>query len=84
MGFMASLAVILRVLLGSGLFLGGLVGLVVPMIPGVPMMVIGLSIALTWHPRGLALWRRMKAACLRGLARVFGRRKEASRVSPGA
>jgi uncharacterized protein YqgC (DUF456 family) len=72
---------ILRVFLGSGLILGGLVGLVVPMIPGIPMIILGLSLALTWHPRGLALWRRMKAASLRGIARVFGRRK--SRVSPG-
>jgi len=78
---MLGFAVILRVLAGSALMIGGLVGLVVPIIPGVPMILIGLSIALTWHPRGLALWRRMKAAGLRGLARVFGRRK--TRSSPG-
>lgn len=80
---MPGLAAILRVVIGSTLILGGLVGLVVPMIPGVPMMILGLSLALTWHPRGLALWRRMKAATLRGLARVFGRRKAAPKVSPG-
>lgn len=80
---MPSLAVILRVVIGSTLILGGLVGLVMPVIPGIPMMILGLSIALTWHPRGLALWRRMKAAVLRGLAKVFGRRKDAPKVNPG-
>lgn len=80
---MPGLAVILRVIIGSTLILGGLVGLVVPMIPGIPMMILGLSIALTWHPRGLALWRRMKAAALRGVARVFGRRKAGPKVNPG-
>ncbi len=80
---MWGLAAILRVIIGSLLIVGGLVGLVVPVIPGVPMMIIGLSIALTWHPRGLALWRRMKAGALRGLARVFGRRKAQGKLSPG-
>jgi uncharacterized protein YqgC (DUF456 family) len=80
---MPGLAVILRVFIGSVLIIGGLVGLVVPLIPGVPMMIIGLSIALTWHPKGLALWRRLKAWALRGLARVFGRRKERDKLSPG-
>jgi len=75
--------VILRVTAGTALILAGLVGLVVPMVPGIPMLILGLSISLTWHPAGLAIWRRMKAAALRGLARVFGRRKRRTEIKPG-
>lgn len=70
--------------MGSALILAGLVGLVVPVVPGLPMLILGLSISLTWHPRGLAVWRRMKAAALRGLARVFGRRRKGPDVRPGS
>ena len=75
--------VILRVLAGSILIIAGLVGLVVPMIPGIPILILGLSLGLTWHPAGLTVWRRLKAATLRGLARVFGRRKNQPKLSPG-
>jgi uncharacterized protein YqgC (DUF456 family) len=79
---MPGLAIIARVVVGSALILGGIVGTLVPVVPGVPMILLGLSLALTWHPRGLAIWRRLKAAALRGWARVAGRRKDRD-VSPG-
>ncbi len=79
---MTGLPIILRVLLGSVLITGGIVGMVIPVVPGLPLLILGLSIGLTWHPRGLALWRRMKAAALRLLARIFGRRKPAPEIKP--
>jgi uncharacterized protein YqgC (DUF456 family) len=79
---MAGLPIILRVLLGSVLITGGIIGMVIPVVPGLPLLILGLSIGLTWHPRGLALWRRMKAAALRLLARIFGRRKPGPEIKP--
>jgi uncharacterized protein YqgC (DUF456 family) len=81
---MTGLPIILRVLLGSVLITGGIIGMVMPVIPGLPLLILGLSIGLTWHPRGLALWRRMKAAALRLLARIFGRRKSAPEIKPAS
>jgi hypothetical protein len=43
--------------------------------PGVLFIALGLSIGITWHPKGLALWRRLKAALYRLLIRLCGRRK---------
>jgi uncharacterized protein YqgC (DUF456 family) len=79
---MTGLPIILRVLLGSLLITGGIVGMVIPVVPGLPLLILGLSIGLTWHPRGLALWRRMKATALRLLARIFGRRKLPPEIKP--
>lgn len=62
---MASLWILLRLVTGGTLIAAGLAGLVIPLIPGLPLLVIGLSLALTWHPRGLRLWRKLKVGALR-------------------
>ena len=67
--------ILLRLVAGGLLVATGLVGLLIPVMPGVVFIALGLSIGITWHPRGLALWRRLKAGTYRLLARVFGRRK---------
>lgn len=67
--------ILLRLVAGGLLVLTGLVGLLIPVMPGVLFIALGLSIGITWHPRGLALWRRLKAGLYRLLARVFGRRR---------
>ncbi len=67
--------ILLRLVAGGLLVLTGLVGLVIPVMPGVLLIALGLSIGITWHPRGLALWRRLKAGLYRLLARLCGRRK---------
>lgn len=70
---MNSLWIMLRVVTGGTLITAGLAGLVIPLIPGIPLLLIGLSLALTWHPRGLRVWRRMKAAVLRRWRNLRGR-----------
>lgn len=70
---MASLWIMLRVIVGGALVTAGLAGLVIPLIPGIPLLIIGLSLALTWHPRGLRLWRRAKVGALRRWQRLRGR-----------
>ncbi len=67
--------IILRLVAGGILVLTGLVGLVIPVMPGILFIALGLSIGITWHPRGLALWRRLKAGLYRLLIRLCGRRK---------
>ena len=67
--------ILLRLVAGSALLLTGLVGLLIPIMPGVLLIALGLSIGITWHPRGLALWRRLKAGLYRLLIRLCGRRK---------
>jgi uncharacterized protein YqgC (DUF456 family) len=67
--------IILRLVVGGALVLTGLVGLVIPVMPGVLFIALGMSIGITWHPRGLALWRRLKAGLYRLLVRLCGRRK---------
>ena len=66
----------LRLVTGAALITGGLVGLVVPLVPGILLIALGLSIGITWHPRGLAAWRRVKIWTYRGLVRLLGRRKQ--------
>ncbi len=70
---MSSLWIVFRLLAGGTLVTAGLAGLVIPFIPGIPLLVIGLSLALTWHPRGLRLWRRAKVATVRRWQRLRGR-----------
>lgn len=67
--------ILLRLVAGGVLIVTGLVGLVIPVMPGVLFIALGLSIGITWHPRGLALWRRLKAGLYRLLIRLCGRRK---------
>ncbi len=71
---MSSLWIILRLFAGGTLVTAGLVGLIVPLIPGLPLLIIGLSLSLTWHPRGLRVWRRMKVVVLRQWQRLRGRK----------
>lgn len=75
---MASVWILLRLLTGSTLIAAGLAGLVIPFIPGLPLLIIGLSLALTWHPRGLRLWRKMKV----GAARRWRSLRKRPEVSP--
>lgn len=67
--------ILLRLVAGGVLIVTGLVGLVIPVMPGVLFIALGLSIGITWHPRGLALWCRLKAGLYRLLVRLCGRRK---------
>lgn len=69
--------VLLRLVTGVVLIAAGLVGLFIPIMPGVLFIALGLSIGITWHPKGLAVWRRLKAGAYRLVARLFGRRKRA-------
>lgn len=71
---MSSLWIIFRLVAGGTLVTAGLVGLVVPLIPGIPLLIIGLSLSLTWHPRGLRIWRLMKIGVLRRWQRLRGRK----------
>jgi len=70
---MAGIWILLRLLTGGTLIAAGLAGLVIPLIPGIPLLIIGLSLSLTWHPRGLRIWRRLKVAALRRWQRLRGR-----------
>ena len=63
---------IFRVIAGTGLILAGIAGTLLPVIPGVPLMLLGLTFGFTWHPRGLRAWRRGKTFLLRGLRRLRG------------
>jgi len=67
--------ILIRVVVGSLLITTGLVGLVIPVMPGVLFIALGLSIGIIWHPKGLALWRRMKAGFYRFAIKLCGRRK---------
>jgi uncharacterized protein YqgC (DUF456 family) len=69
-----SLIQIARVLIGGAIFATGLVGFILPFIPGIPLLILGASIGLTWHPKGLRIWRRLKSKTLR----VFFKKKPAA------
>lgn len=45
----------------------GLIGWVMPVIPGAPLFFVGLAMTIGWHPKGRALVTRMKDS-LKGLA----------------
>jgi hypothetical protein len=49
-----------RVVTGSILIIVGLIAIPLPLTPGLPLIILGASIGLTWHPKGLRLWRRCK------------------------
>ena len=72
---MTGIWIVIRLLTGGTLIAAGLAGLVIPLIPGIPLLLIGLSLALTWHPRGLRAWRRAKAAFLRRWHKLRGRER---------
>lgn len=47
-------------LLGIPVMVVGLVGWVMPVIPGAPLFFVGLAMSIGWHPKGRALVVRMK------------------------
>ena len=49
-----------RVVTGSVLIIVGLIAIPLPLTPGLPLIILGASIGLTWHPKGLRLWRRWR------------------------
>lgn len=49
-----------KVLLGSVLIIIGAVGFILPLIPGLPLVVWGFHLGFSWHPRGLRVWRRSR------------------------
>ena len=55
---MLSVIQLARVVMGSVLIIVGLIAIPLPLTPGLPLIILGASIGLTWHPNGLRLWRR--------------------------
>ena len=55
---MLSVIQLARVVMGSVLIIVGLIAIPLPLTPGLPLIILGASIGLTWHPKGLRLWRR--------------------------
>ena len=56
----------LRVSTGIALIVVGVIGVVLPVIPGVPLLAVGLALVAPNHP--LVRWGRVR------LARCFGRK----------
>ena len=49
-------------LLGIPVMVLGLVGWVMPIIPGAPIFLIGLAMCISWHPRGRLAVKKTKTA----------------------
>jgi hypothetical protein len=62
-------------LLGIPLMIIGLVGWVMPIIPGAPLFFFGLALSISWHPKGRALVERWKQG-LKDLATRWGLRRQ--------
>lgn len=62
-------------LLGIPLMIIGLIGWVMPIIPGAPLFFFGLALTISWHPKGKALVERWKQGLLELAARWGIRRK---------
>lgn len=45
-------------LLGIPLMIIGLIGWIMPIIPGAPLFFFGLALTISWHPKGRALVER--------------------------
>jgi hypothetical protein len=63
-----------RVVTGSVLIIVGLIAIPLPLTPGLPLIILGASIGLTWHPKGLRLWRRWRVKAGRKWQGWRGRR----------
>jgi len=62
-------------LLGIPLMVIGLIGWVLPIIPGAPLFFFGLALTISWHPKGRALVERWRQG-LRDLATRWGLRRK--------
>jgi len=62
-------------LLGIPLMVIGLIGWVMPIIPGAPLFFFGLALTISWHPKGRALVERGKHG-LKDLAKRWGLRRK--------
>lgn len=62
-------------LLGIPLMIIGLIGWVMPIIPGAPLFFFGLALTISWHPKGRALVERWKQA-IKELAARWGFRRQ--------
>ncbi len=60
---------LIRVITGAALISLGIVAAILPVVPGFPLVILGVTFGFTWHPKGLRAWRRFKAAVLRRLPR---------------
>lgn len=58
-------------LLGIPLMIIGLIGWVMPIIPGAPLFFFGLALMISWHPKGRALVERWQQG-LKDLATRWG------------
>lgn len=62
-------------LLGIPLMIIGLIGWVMPIIPGAPLFFFGLALTISWHPKGRALVERWKQG-LKAVAARCGLRRQ--------
>lgn len=51
---------ILKIFIGFVLIIIGSVGWVLPIIPGAPLVFVGIYFCLSWHPRGREITDKMK------------------------
>jgi hypothetical protein len=61
-------------LLGIPLMIIGLIGWVMPIIPGAPLFFFGLALMISWHPKGRALVERWQQG-LKDLVTRWGLRR---------
>jgi uncharacterized membrane protein len=71
---MLGLIPIVRMVSGSALILAGLIAIPLPVFPGIPIVLLGVSIGFAWHPKGLRFSRRMKVRVGRWWRRVSAKR----------
>ena len=73
---MLSVVQLARVVTGSVLIIVGLIAIPLPLTPGIPLVILGASIGLTWHPKGLRLWRRWRVKAGRKWQAWRGRKEK--------
>ncbi len=66
---MVNAPILFRILTRTALIIVGIAAAILPVIPGIPLVILGITFGFTWHPKGLRAWRRFKAAVLRRLPR---------------
>lgn len=42
------------------MIIAGLIAIPLPLTPGLPLIILGLAIGFSWHPKGLRLLRKCK------------------------